>query len=83
LKNYLDKQYYGSLYIGSQRQEIEFIFDTGSPWIWTPTIDMECSLDNCPRLFDYNASETYRELSGLRTHLEYGSGGVRGYYMFD
>ena len=32
--NYLNAQYYGSLFIGSDSREHEFIFDTGSPWLW-------------------------------------------------
>ena len=30
LTNYFNVQYYGSLYMGSERQELTFIFDTGS-----------------------------------------------------
>lgn len=34
LKNYSNNQYVGSLYLGSNLEPRDFIFDTGSPWLW-------------------------------------------------
>ena len=37
-----DFQYKGTLYMGSQKQAMTFIFDTGSSWLWIPS-------DACPK----------------------------------
>lgn len=39
LGNYKNTQYYGTLYLGSEQEPHEFIFDTGSPWLWAATTD--------------------------------------------
>ncbi len=45
------------MYLGSQKQMFEVIYDTGSAWLWVN--DKQCS--NCPnyRRFDSQASSTY------------------------
>ena len=37
LENSQNVQYYGSLYLGSGKEKHDFIFDTGSPWLWVAT----------------------------------------------
>ena len=59
LNNYLDYQYYGSLYAGSNFQEFEYIFDTGSPWLWVATTG--CSKCFTPDLYDTSLSLTYTQ----------------------
>lgn len=36
LINFKELQYYGPLYIGSHRQKLNFVYDTGSSWLWFP-----------------------------------------------
>ena len=35
IANHNNVQYHGTLYLGSNHEPHEFIFDTGSPWLWT------------------------------------------------
>eukprot|EP00343_Euplotes_focardii_P002800 CAMPEP_0205805516 /NCGR_PEP_ID=MMETSP0205-20121125/8772_1 /ASSEMBLY_ACC=CAM_ASM_000278 /TAXON_ID=36767 /ORGANISM="Euplotes focardii, Strain TN1" /LENGTH=333 /DNA_ID=CAMNT_0053076877 /DNA_START=61 /DNA_END=1063 /DNA_ORIENTATION=- len=52
ITNFKDLQYYGTLYIGSMRHKMTFIYDTGSSWVWLPTSLCEtCPTDN---LYDIN-----------------------------
>ena len=34
--NFKEMQYYGPLYIGSSKQKLNFVYDTGSSWLWFP-----------------------------------------------
>jgi hypothetical protein len=36
ITNYLNLQYYASLYIGQNSKEMTFIYDTGSTTLWLP-----------------------------------------------
>lgn len=36
LTNFKELQYYGPLYLGSQREKLNFVYDTGSSWLWFP-----------------------------------------------
>ena len=59
LYNYRDTQYFGKLYIGSHKAELEFIFDTGSPWFCVPTT--ECKA--CPSAkYDTKLSSTFKTI---------------------
>lgn len=59
LINYYNVQYYGKLYVGSLKSEMELIFDTGSSWLWLPSKD--CGADCHPKahFFDESLSDTY------------------------
>ena len=47
LGNFKNTQYYGSLFVGSSQDEFEFIFDTGSPWLWISTDEcLNCHTDD-------------------------------------
>jgi hypothetical protein len=37
ISNFKDLQYFGTLYIGPNKQKMTFIYDTGSSWFWIPT----------------------------------------------
>jgi len=76
LKDYFDIQIFAPIYIGSQRQEFNLIFDTGSAWLWVG----HASCDTCanPAKFDSRASSTFRQLSQWATTLAYGMGQVLG-----
>ena len=52
ITNFKDLQYFGTLYIGSKRQKMTFIYDTGSAWVWFPTtLCQTCPTTN---LYDIN-----------------------------
>jgi len=77
LENYLNYQYYGSLYIGSQHTYFEYIFDTGSPWLWIPTTDCtSCSMDG---LFETSLSSSFTQLQQDKTTITYNTGEVSGF----
>lgn len=40
--------------MGTEMVELEFIFDTGSPWLWTPTT--ECEACHASRKYDVDKS---------------------------
>lgn len=40
MENYINFQYYASLYIGDNDTQLDFLFDTGSDYLWIP-------LNNC------------------------------------
>ena len=57
LGNFKNTQYYGSLFVGSSQDEFEFIFDTGSPWLWISTDEcLNCHTDD---LWSTSSSETF------------------------
>ena len=68
-KNYIDKQLYdfnniqlySKIYIGSQRQEFDMIFDTGSSWVWVE--NKICDTCFNPNKFNNTASETFNQTS--------------------
>jgi Eukaryotic aspartyl protease. len=41
LTNYYNVQYSGLVYLGSENQAFNLIFDTGSPWLWVPEDNRE------------------------------------------
>jgi len=52
ITNFKDLQYYGTLYIGSKKHKMTFIYDTGSAWVWLPTsLCKTCPTNN---LYDIN-----------------------------
>ena len=74
-------QYHGSLFLGSDRQEMSFILDTGSSWMWIP--DYQCPLEECSG-FRYNSAEsdTFKKSSKM-IDIVYGRGYVEGYLAED
>jgi hypothetical protein len=48
IQNAYNKYYYLSLFVGSNREEIQFLVDTGSSWLWIPS--QECTTCNPTRL---------------------------------
>ena len=83
LVNYLDFQYFTTLRIGSHRQELSLIFDTGSPTFWVPT--SECADYSCheANYYDYSLSSDYIKWSSEPQSIQYGSGAVHGYLSSD
>ncbi|CDW71184.1 eukaryotic aspartyl protease family protein [Stylonychia lemnae] len=83
LMNYFNVQYYGKLYLGSQQEQMTFIFDTGSSWLWAPTTD--CTGANChpSEKYDTKQSGFYQVLADIPTSIKYGTGGAAGYLSKD
>lgn len=85
LKNYGDAQYFGTVTIGSPPQSFQMIFDTGSSNLWVP----KRGCRNCGRRvfqskskYNRNLSQTYKPDGGI-FNIEYGSGGVSGFFSVD
>jgi len=76
LTNYFNVQYYSTLYVGSQMEDMTFIFDTGSSWFWAPTVDCE----DCHNSEQYDPSEssTYELISDTPIYVGYGTGSATG-----
>lgn len=75
--NYKNSQYYGTLYVGSEKAPHEFIFDTGSPWLWVATTD--CKDCHTTELFDTDSSNSFDRLSDEKKKILYETGSVQGY----
>ena len=73
-------QYYGPLLIGPNKQQLNFIYDTGSSWLWVPKKDCEGCLSS--NYFDSENSETYNP-KNLYIQLHYGKGNAKGYIFED
>ena len=80
LTNFRELQYYGPLFIGSPRQKLNFVYDTGSSWLWFPTQDC----NGCPTKKHFNPanSVTYNETTDYK-ELFYGKGHVTGKIIYD
>lgn len=81
IKNYYNMQYYGSLIVGSQKQEFSVIIDTGSNILWLPSTDcLECrNYTN-----KYNSSESLSSKNLNKTvNITYGKGFVEGNLFSD
>jgi hypothetical protein len=57
LENYQHTQFYGPLYIGSTKQEMNFVFSTGTNDIWLFSSD--CANCNSNKLYKYDLSQTF------------------------
>ena len=79
--NYLNAQYYGELQVGSNRETHEFIFDTGSPWLWISGLD--CKYCHTKDLFDSKSSTSFKRVSSERKELFYETGSAAGYVAQD
>ena len=70
-------QYVGSAFIGKQKQEMKFIYDTGSTWLWVP----RKGCIGCPstNFFDLSQSQILNKTESLM----YGQGQVNGTHFLD
>ena len=77
LKDASDVQIFANVYIGSNHQPFDLLFDTGSNWLWVFSED--CI--NCPLVnrFDEDDSKSFELVNQYKTSLYYGSGSVEGY----
>ncbi|CAH6793750.1 pepsin A-5 [Phodopus roborovskii] len=82
LKNYLDLAYIGIISIGTPPQEFKVVLDTGSAYLWVPSI--YCSSPACAhhKVFNPLQSSTLL-LSGQPVNVAYGSGEMSGFLAYD
>lgn len=78
LTNYKNLQWYLTLFIGSQKQEHTFIFDTGSTWLYVPLSDCQ----NCHTENLHSKGETF-STQNISDMIVYGSGSVSGIIFND
>mmetsp|Transcript_31974 Transcript_31974/g.31367 ORF Transcript_31974/g.31367 Transcript_31974/m.31367 type:complete len:308 (-) Transcript_31974:145-1068(-) len=80
LTNFRNLQYYGPLYLGSKRKRLNFVYDTGSSWLWFPGT----SCTGCPTDYEYDPSksEFYTDFNKSK-ELFYGKGYVKGKVIQD
>ena len=77
-----DIQIHAKIFIGSQREEFNLIFDSGSAWVWVGSEN--CS--NCARgqnKFSHSKSLSYKQRAQYLSTLKYGRGQVWGYDSTD
>ena len=58
LYNFQNVQYFGYLFVGSDKQKFSVIFDTGSNLLWLPSIDCG-SCRSFVNKFDYKSSSSF------------------------
>jgi hypothetical protein len=74
MDNYFNLQYYSTLYLGTNKQELTFIYDTGSTTLWAPLAN--CS--TCPSgSTKYSPAASYSD-SGTDGDITYARGYVKG-----
>ena len=78
LYDFYDIQLYANIFVGSNRQIFEMIFDTGSSWVWVQSEDCRRCMKNDHK-FSADHSDSYMQLSDEPTELNYGKGSVIGY----
>jgi hypothetical protein len=81
LHDYNNIQIFSKIYIGSERQEFDFIFDTGSSWVWVATDKCDSCVN--PNKFHYNDSTTFKQVDMRQSNLHYGMGSVYGFDTTD
>lgn len=76
--NHENLQYYTSLFVGENKKEMSFIYDTGSTHLWVPLNNCTgCQSDNL-----YSPTSTF-ESTGEDGEIVYGSGNVSGEIAYD
>ncbi|XP_057634675.1 pepsin A-5 [Chionomys nivalis] len=82
MRNYLDLVYVGIISIGTPPQEFKVVLDTGSAYLWVPSI--YCSSPACTnhKVFNPLRSSTFL-VSGRPVNVAYGSGEMSGFLAYD
>jgi len=81
LYDYNNIQIYSTIYIGSEKQKFDMIFDTGSSWVWVGTD--KCAECHNPEKFHFDHSTSFIQNSSKISTLRYGRGEVWGYDSHD
>nr|XP_048299358.1 chymosin-like [Myodes glareolus] len=82
LTNYLDSEYFGTIYIGTPPQEFTVVFDTGSSELWVPSVYCNSRVCQKHHRFDPSKSFTFQNLS-KPLFVQYGTGRVQGFLGYD
>ncbi|XP_070604613.1 embryonic pepsinogen-like [Erythrolamprus reginae] len=82
LMNYLDSQYYGTIYIGTPPQEFTVIFDTGSSNLWVPSVSCKSQACTKHRRFNPSLSSTFKSTKQTLA-IWYGTGNMAGMLGYD
>ncbi|XP_069483833.1 pepsin A-like [Ambystoma mexicanum] len=82
LQNYMDIEYFGTIYIGTPPQSFTVIFDTGSANLWVPSV--YCSSPACSnhQRFNPQQSSTFQSTS-QSVSIQYGTGSMTGFLGYD
>ncbi|KAJ6659450.1 hypothetical protein lerEdw1_018684 [Lerista edwardsae] len=82
LLNFLDTEYYGTIYVGTPPQKFTVVFDTGSANLWIPSV--YCSSPACQnhQRFNPSLSSTYRSTQ-QSVSIRYGTGSMEGVFAYD
>ena len=81
LLDFFDIQIYSKIYIGSNKQEFDLTFDTGSGWLWVQ--HSLCSVCANERHFNSWSSKSYIQMTPYPSYLYYGKGMTVGYDSLD
>jgi hypothetical protein len=68
-------QYYVTLYIGAKRQAMTFVVDSGSSWLWVPSV--ACSQCKKATAFNQTLSSTFNGTTKTQ-NVTYGIGSISG-----
>uniref|UniRef100_A0A8D2J083 Peptidase A1 domain-containing protein n=1 Tax=Varanus komodoensis TaxID=61221 RepID=A0A8D2J083_VARKO len=82
LMNYLDAQYYGTIYIGTPPQKFTVVFDTGSSNLWVPSIYCQSQACQNHNKFNPTQSSTYQGTQ-QSISIYYGTGNMEGILGYD
>jgi hypothetical protein len=81
-KNNNNLEYVGKLYMGSSRQEVDVVWDTGSSW--TTINDHRCDATCEGLVYDTTTSEDFNEPKNpVMDEMVYGSSYLEGYAVYD
>ncbi|KAJ3263690.1 hypothetical protein HDU77_010235 [Chytriomyces hyalinus] len=79
LINYGSNSFFVRLRIGSNKQEFSLDIDTGSSFMWVPSVSCNPCAGSNPR-FNYSKSASFKNLNNFTVHkLQYGTGSVNGF----
>ncbi|NWS62347.1 PEPA protein, partial [Chunga burmeisteri] len=82
LQNYLDDEYFGTIYIGTPGQQFTVLFDTGSSNLWVPSV--YCSSPACSNHNRFNPSDSSTFVStNDSVEITYGTGSMTGILGYD
>ncbi|KFQ37704.1 Pepsin A, partial [Mesitornis unicolor] len=82
LENYLDDEYYGTIYIGTPPQEFTVVFDTGSSNLWVPSVYCSSKACNVHKRFNPVDSSTFIGTNET-LYIAYGTGSMTGVLGYD
>ncbi|XP_054684160.1 pepsin A-like [Grus americana] len=82
LENYLDDEYFGTIFIGTPAQEFTVVFDTGSSNLWVPSV--YCSSPACRSHNRFNPAYSLTFVSTNDSlFIAYGTGSMTGILGYD